>query len=332
MPTILDDAFSVTELTKAINQLPYRPGGPISRRKPRLFAERGISTTKVRIERINGQLTLIPTTPRGAPSDVHPYTPRDEIEFSIPQIRTRSTMLAASWQDRRGFGTGMPADVGQELARVQGEHSRRIEATVEWQRIGAIKGVVYDADGTTEIVNLPATFDVSQQTLDCDLDVTTTHVANRFVAARRLSEAALGDDAGAVVSWVAFCSAGFIDAARAHPSVEAFAAGWGAAAVMRDDVRQGGFVLGGVELVEVPNGAGKTWIPDGEAYLCPEGVDGLFVSYYAPADYTDSVNNEGLPKYSRAEALQFGRGYVIESQSNPLSICTRPRTVVKLTA
>jgi hypothetical protein len=64
----------------------------------------------------------------------------------------------------------------------------------------------------------------------------------------------------------------------------------------------------------------------------PEGVDGLFMTNYAPADYTDTVNKEGLPKYSRAEPLPFNRGWQIESQSNPLSICTRPRAVVKLTA
>lgn len=331
MPAILDDAFSVTELTKAINQLPYRPGGPISRRKPRLFEERGISTLKVRIEKINGTLTLIQTSPRGANAEVHPFTSRDEIEFSIPHIRTRSTMLADSWQDRRGFGTGLPASVEQELARVQGEHSRRIETTIEWHRAGAIQGKVLDADGS-EIVDLFSTFDVSQQTLDCELDVTTTHLPNKLVAARRLSEAALGDDAGAVASWVAFCNESFIDKTRAHPSVEAFAQGWGAAAVMRDDVRSGGLVLGGVELIEVPNGAGKTWIPADTAFLVPEGLAGLFVTFFGPADYTDSVNSEGLPKYSRAEPLPFNRGYMIESQSNPLSICTRPRAVVKLTA
>ncbi|MDT3679864.1 MAG: major capsid protein [Burkholderiaceae bacterium] len=328
---INDDLFGNTELLRAINALPYRPGGRISSRKPRIFAEKGIATLKFRLEEINGTITLIQTSPRGAPAETHPFTPRSEIELSVPHVRVRSTVQADSWQDRRGFGTGQLANVEQERDRVLAEHSRRIEATIEWQRMGAIKGAVLDADGST-LVDLFATFGVTQQTTDCELDVTTTHLPNKLVAARRLSEAALGDDAGIVSGWVAFCSASFIDKARAHPSVEAYAAGWAGAAVMRDDVRAGGLVLGGVELIEIPDGAGKTWIATDEAFLVPEGVDGLFMTNYAPADYTDTVNKEGLPKYSRAEPLPFNRGWQIESQSNPLSICTRPRAVVKLTA
>lgn len=329
MSVAYDDLFSATEQTHAINALPYQPGGPISRR--RLFREDPMRTTGVGIELIHGALTLIQSGPRGAPAEVHPHMPRGKIEFKATHVRTRSTLIADSWQDRTGYGTGQLAVVEQERDRILRGHRRRIETTIDWHRTGAIQGKVLDADGAT-LIDLLAEFNVSQQSHDCKIDTSTTHVPNELIAARRLAEAALGDDAGAVRSWVAFCSAGFIDAARAHPSVEAYAAGWGAAVVLRDDIRSGGLVLGGVELVEVPNGASKTWIPDGEAFLCPEGIDGLFVTYFAPADYADTVNSEALPMYSRSEPLPFNRGYAMESQSNPLSICTRPRAVVKLTA
>ncbi|WP_420801183.1 major capsid protein [Pseudomonas brassicae] len=69
---------------------------------------------------------------------------------------------------------------------------------------------------------------------------------------------------------------------------------------------------------------------DDEARLVPEGVSDLFLSIYAPADYIETVNTEGLPYYSKIEEMPFGKGIDGEAQSNPLHICTRPRAVIRL--
>jgi len=152
----------------------------------------------------------------------------------------------------------------------------------------------------------------------------------RPASARRSSEAELGTAYAA--SWVAWCAPDFIDAVRAHPSIEAALAGWQGATMMTADHRSGDLVVGGVRLVEIPNRANKVYIPAGCAYLTPEGVPDLFVTHFAPADYVETVNTEGLPLYAKAELLDFDRGVSIESQSNPISICSRPRTVIKLNA
>jgi hypothetical protein len=57
------DAFSVTSLTAAVNELPYVPG---QAGKLGIFEESGIPTTTFVIERNKGVVNLIPNTPRGA--------------------------------------------------------------------------------------------------------------------------------------------------------------------------------------------------------------------------------------------------------------------------
>jgi hypothetical protein len=260
----------------------------------------------------------------------HPITGRSLVKFKTPHLRTNSTIMADSWQGRTGFNQkGAPAQVLQERDRILAEHRRRIESTIDFHMSRSLGGQILDADGSV-MVDLLAEFGVSQLSVDCAMGTATTNVTNKIIVARRLSETELGTAAAG--SWIAFADAQYIDALRAHPSIEAGLAGYAAAASMLEDHRKGALVVGGVTFIEVPGRAGRTYIDAGTAYLCPMDVPNLFVSYYAPADYIDTVNAEGLPLYARAEPLDFNRGVSLESQANPISLCTRPRTIIKLTA
>jgi hypothetical protein len=60
----------------------------------------------------------------------------------------------------------------------------------------------------------------------------------------------------------------------------------------------------------------------------PEGVEGLFEIYYAPADTFETVNTLGLPLYARAIPDRERDEWVrLEIESNPLPICTRPQVL-----
>lgn len=324
---LLSSDFEFMTLCKGINDAPVSLG-PVS--NSGLFKDQPCQSTKIGIEQVDNVLTLIRASLRGGIGDMHPSTGRTLIQLTAPHLRTSSTMLADSWQDRTGFNQqGAPANVLQEKDRIQAEHRMRIEATIDFQKTRALAGQILDADGSV-MIDLLAEFGVVQQTIDCGLDTPTTNVANMIIAARRLSEAALG--MAAAGSWIAFADAQFIDALRAHASVEAAVAGWQAASVLSADHRDGALVVGGVKFIEVSNRAGKTYIDAGTALLCPEGVPDLFVTNFAPADYIEATNMEALPLYCKAHELAFGRGLVLESQANPLSLCTRPRAVIKLTA
>ena len=80
------------------------------------------------------------------------------------------------------------------------------------------------------------------------------------------------------------------------------------------------------------NVGGVPYVPEDRAFAVPEGVPDLFITNFAPADYMETVNTNGLPYYASQELLPHNKGVDLEAQSNPLSLCTRPGAVIKLTA
>lgn len=332
MPTfnqaLFDTAFSAETLTSVLNTSPFTPQ-VIAQQK--MFSESGMPTLKAVIELIKGRLTLLPSLPRGAPGTVHQRGTRSAVEVSTAHFLPRSTIVADSLQDVRGWGTVSLETVEAARNRDLEGFRASIEASIEYQRIGAIKGLVLDGAGNTTL-DVFATFDETQQTQDLALTTSTTNVTNVVTAAVRKSEDAIGL-IGAATSYIALAAPDFMDVLRAHPSVEAALANWAAANMMLADVRPGILNIGGVKFIEYRTPTGTpTRVESGCAYLCPQGVPGLYISRFAPADYFESVNNDGLPMYAKAVMDGMGRSIDMEGQSNPISLVTRPSAIVKLTA
>ena len=75
---------------------------------------------------------------------------------------------------------------------------------------------------------------------------------------------------------------------------------------------------------------GTGFVDASKAYFFPVGVPGLFRQYNAPADFVETANTIGLPRYAKQAAdQQFARWVMLHVQSNPLPICTRPRVLIK---
>jgi hypothetical protein len=330
MPTMdifNNDAFSVASLTHAINEQPHVPGriGELG-----LFAEEGITTTSIQIEKVGETLSLVPAGERGAPASPVGGDKRSMVSFNAIHLPQRSTILADAIQNVRAFGAESELETVQNVVNQRlAKQRRKLDATIEFQRMGAIKGQILDADGSTVLVNLFTQFGVSQQTHDMDLGG-ATDARVKAIAAKRLVETALGN---ATYSGLrAMCAADFFDALVSDADVKAAYDRYMDGEMLRNDPR-GGFFFAGVYWEEYRGTVGGTaFIASGEAYLVPEGVPDLFVTHYAPADYMETVNTIGLPYYAKQEELRMGKGIDLESQSNPISICTRPRTIVKLTA
>lgn len=323
-----DDAFSMVSLTKAINEQPYVPGriGQLG-----IFAEEGIATTAVSVEFDGSTLTLVPAGERGAPAAANKSDKRKLINFNTIHLPQRARILADAIQGVRAFGSD------SELETVQGVVNRRLgkmryalDATIEYQRIGALKGQILDANGSTVLEDLFARFGLSQQTHAMVFATATTNIRTKVMEAKRKMEDALGN---AMYTGVrALCSPSFFDALTGHAKVESAFVNWQSNEAMRSDVRAG-FLFGGVMFEEYRGTVGGVdFIAADTAYLVPEGVQDLFVTHYGPADYVEAANTIGLPYYAKQEVLSMGKGIDLEAQSNPISICTRPRAVVKLTA
>lgn len=319
------DAFGVVSLTDAILKAPYKPGriGQLG-----LFRSRGITTTTAVVEEKDGRLSLIPTSPRGGPASHIGAEKRTARSFVVPHLERDSTIMADEVQNVRAFGSENTTDAVQALVTERLADLRAMhEVTLEHMRAGAIKGIVVDSDGSTPIHNLFTEFNVVQQTATLNITA-NAGIRSDIVAAQRLVEAELG--AEPISGYRAFCGAGFFDSFVEAADVKA-SLQYQESALLRGDLRSG-FQFGGVTWENYRGSVGGVdFFPTDEAYLFPEGAN-IFATYFAPADYIETVNTVGLPIYAKQSIDQeLQRWAKIHSQSNPLSICTRPRAVIKLT-
>ena len=323
-----DDAFSVVSLTKAIEDTPFVPGrvGQLG-----IFSEEGVSTTSISIEKVGSTVSLVPAASRGSSGRPMGNDKRQMLPFTATHLPQRASILADEVQNLRAFGSESEVETAQRLMnRKLAKMRRDLDTTIEYQRIGAIKGSILDSDGATELLNLHTAFGTSVTSHSLVLGTAGTLVRNKVIEARRKMEAALGGltYSGARV----LCSASFFDALVGHAKVEAAFESYMNGEFLREDQR-GGFYFAGVLWEEYRGQVGATkFIADGEAWMVPEGVPDLFVTNYAPADYLETVNTLGQAYYAKQEPKDFGKGIDVETQSNPIHICTRPAVPVKLLA
>jgi hypothetical protein len=81
---------------------------------------------------------------------------------------------------------------------------------------------------------------------------------------------------------------------------------------------------------ELPRPVGGTaFIDTNKCHIFPTGVPGFFRTYFAPADYMETVNTVGQRIYSKQYEMPNGKGVNLDAQSNVLSLCTRPTALIK---
>jgi hypothetical protein len=330
------DAFSTLTLTATINKLPYQPMriGALG-----LFQEAGVRTTAIDVEEQDGRLSLIQTSPRGAPApDPLAGRKRKLRSFKLFHLERESTVLADEVQNLRAFGSeselqSVEALVADRLAELRPMH----EVTLEYHRINAIRGTLLDADGST-LLNLFTEFGTVQQTHDFQFSSSSLDVRAQVVAAIRKAEDELGGLP--VLGYRGFCSAGWFDAFVGHANVVE-AHKYQESQVLRRDVR-GLFRFGDVDWEEYRGsvmkpdsvgGGSAAFIEANVAYLVPLTAPSIFITRFGPADWEETVNTLGLPVYAKQVPDPSGKNKyrLISTQSNPICLCLRPRAVIKLT-
>ena len=314
-------AFTLTALTAAINNLKYAP-----MRLSGFFEEAGISTLQAAVDIQDGVLSLVDVAPRGAPGDPVFGGARSAIPFIIPHLPERGQVLADEVQGVRAFGS---ENMGEVLTTRLNERlmqmRRNIDYTLESHRLSALMGNYIDANGSS--VSLFTTFGVAQQNVSFVLGTSTTKIRSKCLTVIGYIENAL--DGVPFTGVRALCGSTFFESLITHTNVEATFLNQAQAAELRGDPRQE-LNFGGI-VFERYRGTSAVKVGDNDAYAFPVGVPGLMITRFAPANYNETVNTIGLPYYSKAEPLKFGKGYELEAQSNPLNLVTRPAAVIKLT-
>ena len=57
-------------------------------------------------------------------------------------------------------------------------------------------------------------------------------------------------------------------------------------------------------------------------------VPEMYLTRFAPADYIETVNTIGLPRYAKQWPRLNGKGIDMEVQMNAMSWCTRPEALL----
>lgn len=329
-----DNAFGLVPLTDAINSVKFVPGriGAMG-----LFQSTSISATSVAIEEKGGLLNLVAPSPRGGVGGVQDKVKRTLRSISVPHFELMGGLNADEVQGVRAWGTESQTEtVMGKVAEYMAVQAQSLEATHEYSRIGAVKGVVTYADSTT--LDLFSTFGVSQATeRDWDLDngSPTAGILRKTCAAvmRQLATALDGLPFSGVH---AFCGDAFFDDLIAHTEVRASYLQQQEASQLRTGYIDGGaggsygsFNFGGITWENYRGAVGGTsFVDTNKCHIFPTGVPGLFRSYYAPADWNQTVNTMGQPMYARMRPRDDDKGVYFDTQMNVLDICTRPAVLL----
>lgn len=331
-----DSRFSVETLSAIINEDDFVPSRI---EKLGIFRAKPINTTKTAIEKKKGVLKLIPPTPRGGPGTTVKEGNRSLVELKVPHFEVNDAFYAESVQDKREFGgEALQSAMVSILEKLIAARTNLL-ATEEHARMGAIKGIVTYADGSS--LNLYDELDVTAPAKTW-LDLSNTAATDG--ALRRACSGVVRkvmDRLGAFpMSGVhAFCGDDFFDDLLTHPEVRETYRGTSEAAFLRsglvDEKTPGAyaaFSFGGITFENYRGGADATFVEPTECRVFPLGVPDLFISAYAPADYLETVNTEGERFTAKIRPMSNEKGANIDVQMNALQYCSRPELLFELSS
>lgn len=326
------DLYTPVELTEAVNKLPLLP----MRLYP-LFTQRRVKTTNIALDIRHGRLVLVSNQDRREPPQEMQGrgSTRNTRVLQTAHLPLADTVLPDDIQDVRGFGTIEPMSMESLINDKMQDLKNSITMTAEFHRLGAVKGIIYDADGETVLHNLFEVFGVTQKKLDLVFPSNQTKfnpIQKVILDAKRHAEDKLGGTPA--TRFEAIVGSEFYDMLTTHELVRRAYDLWNANQVNfgDNDYRKRGFTYCGVTFIEASEiVAGRQMVKPREAHFYPVGVN-VFEQYSAPANWAETANTYGLEFYARMDPKPRGRGYDLEVQANPLAICTYPEALVTLTA
>lgn len=329
------DAFTMVSLTDSLNKQDFQPMYLSSKG---IFVPKRVRTETIAIEEKNGVLGVIQTSERGAPLAQKTTQKRKIRDFRTPRIAESDTIRASEIANIRAFGSET------EFKQVQDEVSdrlngpaglmRQVELTWENMKLGAVQGIVLDADGST-IYDFFAEFGVTQAT-EIDFDLDAASPASGAVlkkcnqVTRQMKKAAKG-------AWVegrtyaeALCGDDFWDNLISHSEVRATYLNTQQAQDLRNDVgaAYSSFRYGGINWINyrgTDDDSATVGIPAAKAKFYPVNAPGAFVEAFSPGEFFDTINLPGQDVYAMIIPDRDRNAFVnVEVYSYPLPICTRP--------
>lgn len=318
------DPFHTTTLTLAMNKLQHTPSGLTA---AGLFQEAGVIGVDALIEELNEIVAQIPVKPRGAPGAVVTADKRKLRSILIPHLPQQGAITADEIRTLRQFGTEALNETVQSYGNKQmAKMRRKLDYTIEAHRVAALKGNFIDVNGDSSSaftffgVSVPSSISLA-------LNVSTTQLRKLCNDIITAVEDALGGSAYTEIN--VQCDPTLWGLLIDHAAVKETYLGYQGAAERAGQILQS-FVFGAIRWHRY-RGDSDVKMGTKAAYAYPTGVDGMFITRFAPSTWLDSVGTIGLPYYVKAMESPEGDAIRMLAQSNPLNICTRPNAVIPLT-
>ena len=330
-----DDAFSLSSMTAAVEKMPSIPSflGSLN-----LFGPgEGVTTDTVTIERKDMVLTPITTSQRGTEPSMGATEKAKLRSFSIPRVAKADQVFAREIANVRAFGTeGDLVTAMQIINQKQQKLLMEYELTMELHRLGAVQGILLDADGST-LYDYFSEFGISQPAeIDFDLDnAAPTSGALRSLVSNSVVRPigrALGNAWNPGVRILALCGDTFYDQFVNHADVVRSYENWQAAEALRTNQAFSSFSQFDVDWINYKGTDDNSTIAIGatKVKFIVQGVPGLYRRINGPGEDFETVNTIGRPIYSNlVRDAKRNQWVQPEIYSYPLHMVTRPEVLLR---
>lgn len=326
-----NDAFAVTTMLDPVNKMPYQPSF-----LEQFFTPEPVSTDTVGVGLRQGQLTLIPTTQRGAPIEVAEPETRNVRPFLIPRVAKGDKLRAHEIADVTPMeGQSELESVQAILARKQQGLVQDCEYTFEHMRLGAIQGKVVDADGSTVLTNYWTEWGIAEPSeIDVGLDNASVDpgATIRAQIVRPLIRAAGASPATRIIG---LAGDAFYDALIGHGEVRKTYLNWQAASDLRNQSPFETFRYGGVDWINYrgSDDNSEIAIDTDDAVIFPTNVPRMFRHVMGP--FNEVLNMRGQPGRRVYPLIVRDKDRDMwvqpEIYSYPLMLNTRPDLILRAT-
>ncbi|MBN9052493.1 MAG: major capsid protein [Rhizobiales bacterium] len=287
----------------------------------------------------NGTMTLIPTSPNGAPPE--------ELIPKGAKVRTMEAVRLAKGSTIYAIElagvAALPFDeqtveVADEVSDRTGQIKDDLELTWEHMRFGAVQGKVLDADGVTVLVDWYQFWGIAEPAeIDFELDDPETDVRKKCRDVKRaMQDAAKGvwtpaTKVGALVGDT------FFDQLVNHAQIKETKLGTEKAPTLENIEGYSSIEIEGIVFINYRGTDDKSTIAiaTDKARFFPIGARGAFQVGWAPAsEFKPYLNKRGQEYYGLLLSDTSGRDEWdrVEIYSYPLFICTRPEMLLRAKA
>lgn len=325
------DAFTAISLSAAVDKIDYVPN--FLDAMPGLFETDSVRTEEIWIEERSTGAVVLQTSPRGTPPRNEGPDIRLARSFKTRRIADASRITANELQNIRAFGTAdQLMSLQIEIARRQQKIKRNLALTWENLKLGAVQGIVNDADGTL-IYNWATEFNQSIPA-EINFDLENANPASGAVrkqctqVVRSIRRGLKGKPFFRIVG---LCGDAFWDDFTAHPEVRETYKNWAAAADLRNDVGAAwsGFRYGEINFFNYrgTDDNSTVAVPTTKCKFFPVG-SGIFRWAQSPGESFEFVNTPGQLVYSRIVLDKDRNAWAdVEEYSYPLPVCTMPQAL-----